>query len=233
VTRTSPRAPHVAWVGAQRNVLAGDLRPVVSLAELQRFEHLYALGPLERLRGEISVFDGVPLIARVREGTVAVAAEGGAGACFLVYADVVSWRWTTMPSPLLSGDEESHVLKFAAEYDRHDGRAPLVFLLRGVAATLVAHVLDKRDELPHSPERHEQAKFRFTLHDRDVEVIGFHSAAHRGIFTPADSNIHMHFRTIDGQTSGHVERLDLAPGWALGLPAFELGATTREEETAA
>jgi acetolactate decarboxylase len=233
VTRTFPRAAHVAWVGAQRDVLAGNLRAVVSLTELRRFEHLYALGPLEGLRGEISVFDGVPLIARVREGTVAVAGEGGAGACFLVYADVASWRWTTMPSPLLSGDEESHVLKFAAAYDRHDGRAPLVFLLRGVAAILVAHVLDKRDELPHSPERHERAKVRFTLHHRDVEVIGFHSAAHRGIFTPADSNIHMHFRTIDGQTSGHVERLDLAPGWALGLPAFELGATTREEETTA
>jgi hypothetical protein len=88
VTRTFPRAAHVAWVGAQRDVLAGNLRAVVSLTELRRFEHLYALGPLEGLRGEISVFDGVPLIARVREGTVAVAGEGGAGACFLVYADV-------------------------------------------------------------------------------------------------------------------------------------------------
>ncbi len=233
MTKTARRASHVGWVGAQRNVLAGDLRAVVSLTELQRFEHLYALGPLEGLRGEISVFDGVPLIARVREGMVTVAEEDGAGACFLVYADVPSWRWTKIPSPLLSGEEESHVLKLAAEDERHDGLAPLAFLLRGVAATVIAHVLDKRDGLPHSPERHEQAKVRLTLHHREVEVIGFHSAAHRGIFTPADSNIHMHFRTIDGQTSGHVERLDLAPGWALGLPDFEPGVTTREKETAA
>ena len=71
----------------------------MSLPELRRFEHLYALGPLEGLRGEISVFDGVPLIARVREGTVTVAAEDGAGACFLVYADVPSWRWTKARPP--------------------------------------------------------------------------------------------------------------------------------------
>ncbi len=42
---------HVAWVGAQRDVLAGDRRAVVRLAELRRFVHLYALGPLEGLRG--------------------------------------------------------------------------------------------------------------------------------------------------------------------------------------
>ena len=103
--------------------------------------------------------------------------------------------------------------------DRGSDMRPM--LVRGVASTLVVHVLDKRDGRPHSPERHEQAKVRFTLHDREVEVIGFHSTAHRGIFTPADSNVHMQFRANDGHASGHVERLDLAPGWALGLPAIE------------
>ncbi|MGH7331369.1 MAG: hypothetical protein ACREKS_01215 [Candidatus Rokuibacteriota bacterium] len=201
--------------------MAGDLGAAVTLAGLQRFEHLYALGPLEGLRGEISVFDGVPLIARVRAGTVVVDVDGGAGACFLVYADAATWHWTTLPAPLLGGHEELYVRRLAAEHDLHDGVAPLAFLLRGVATTLGFHVLDKRDGLPHSPERHEQAKVRFTLHNREVEVIGFHSTAHRGIFTPADSNVHMHFRTTDGQVSGHVEGMDLAPGWALGLPAVE------------
>jgi acetolactate decarboxylase len=208
----------VKWAGAQRDVLAGDLRATIALAELRHLEHVHALGPLEGLAGEISVFDGLPLVARVAAGNVAVAEDRGAGACFLVYADVPSWHWTTMRAPLLDGAVESHVVRLAAEHGLHGG-APLPFLLRGVAATLVFHILDKRDGLPHSPERHEQAKVRFTLRQREVEVIGFRSDSHRGIFTPVDSNVHMHFRTSDGGASGHVERLDLAPGWALGLPA--------------
>lgn len=217
---TPPRAPRVAWAGAQRDVLAGDLRATIALTELQQLEHLYALGPVEGLTGEISVFDGVPLIARVIGSKVVVDGDRDVGACFLVYADVPSWSWTTMRSPLIDADLESHVATLAARYGL-DGGAPLAFLLRGVAATLVFHVLDKRDGLPHSPERHEQAKVRFTLRDHEVEVIGFLSAAHRGIFTPGDRNLHMHFRALDGRSSGHVERLDLAPGWTLGLTATE------------
>lgn len=228
MTRALRRAPSVAWIGAQRDVLAGDLRATVTLVELKRFEHLYGLGPLEGLRGEISVFDGVPLIARVIDDKIVVDTDSGAGACFLVYADVVSWRWTTVRSSLLSSDEESLVGRLGEERDLASGAAPLAFLLRGVATTLVFHVLDKRDGLPHSPARHEQAKVRRTIRQRDVEVIGFHSTAHRGIFTPADSNVHMHFRTTDGHASGHVERVELAPGSALGLPAGEPGLTTRE-----
>ena len=227
-----PPASRVAWAGAQRDVLAGNLKPTITLGELRHLEHLYALGPVEGLTGEISVFDGVPLIARVIGSTVVVDGDRDVGACFLVYADVPSWRWTTMRSSLIDADLESHVATLAASHDLDDG-APLAFLLRGVASTLVFHVLDKRDGLPHSPERHEQAKVRLTLRDCEIEVIGFLSASHRGIFTPADRNVHMHFRTTDEHASGHVERLDLAPDWTLGLPVTMFPSVTSLEERTA
>jgi acetolactate decarboxylase len=221
VTTTDPPVARVAWAGAQRDVLAGDLRATVGLTELQHLPHLYALGPLEGLTGEISVFDGVPAIARVRAGDVTVDCESGARACFLVYADVPSWQWTTVAAPLDGKDLTSEVPQRAAGNGVASAGAPLAFLLRGMATELVYHVLDKQDGLSHSPERHEAIKVRFTLRDREVEVLGFHSSAHRGIFTPADSDIHMHFRSLDGRASGHVERLAMAPGWALGRPALE------------
>jgi acetolactate decarboxylase len=209
----------VAWAGAQRDVLAGDLRVAITLGELRALEHLYALGPLEGLRGEISVFDGVPVVARVREGTVVTDADRDAGACFLVYAAVARWRFAPMPGPLASADVAAEVGRRAAALGA--GGAPCAFLLRGIATELVYHVLDKRDGDGHSPERHARAKVHFALREREVEVLGFHSAAHRGIFTPGDSDLHMHFRTRDGGASGHVERLTLAPGSALGLPAAD------------
>ena len=70
MTATHPRLAEVAWTGAQRDVLAGDLRATIGLTELRHIQHLYALGPLEGVTGEITVFDGVPVRARVSDGEV-------------------------------------------------------------------------------------------------------------------------------------------------------------------
>lgn len=80
--------PGVHWAGAQRDVLVGDLRGHVELEPLSSVPHLYGLGPLEGLRGEVSIFGSVPSIARIERGTVVTAASWNARACFLVWAQV-------------------------------------------------------------------------------------------------------------------------------------------------
>ena len=56
--------------------------------------------------------------------------------------------------------------------------------------------------------------------DKAVEVLGFYSTGHRGIFTPKDSDLHMHFRTLDGRASGHVERIAVDPGAVIAVPGI-------------
>jgi len=51
-----------------------------------------------------------------------------------------------------------------------------------------------------------------------VETIGFFSRHHRGVFTPRDSNLHVHFRTGDGRASGHVDGIELPARTRLLLP---------------
>ena len=72
----------VRWVGAQRDVLAGGIGGLVDLRTLAGRPHLYALGPLEGCRGEVSVFDGVPSIARVVDGQAAVESGLSVGILF-------------------------------------------------------------------------------------------------------------------------------------------------------
>jgi acetolactate decarboxylase len=84
------------------------------------------------------------------------------------------------------------------------------------------HVLDKRDGLPHTPERHERAKVRFEIERQSVEVLGFYSRWHRGVFTPKDSDLHMHFRTLNGRASGHVERIAVEPGAVIAVPGISV-----------
>ena len=95
---------------------------------------------------------------------------------------------------------------------------PFPFRLQARPNRLEFHVLDKRDDARHDAAAHERAKAHFTLAGEPVEVIGFFSADHRGVFTPRDANLHMHFRTSDGRASGHVDVLTLTAGARLLLP---------------
>jgi acetolactate decarboxylase len=212
------RGGGVRWIGAQREVLAGDIRGHVALAELSATPHLYGLGPLEGVRGEVSIFGGPPSIARIDVGMVVTTETWDARACFLVWAQVPSWFEHTHRSALEHLERvENEVVALASERDLDLDR-PFPFRVLGSAVAATLHVLDKRDGLPHNSERHEQAKVRRTLRHTAVELIGFHSRQHRGVFTPRDSNVHVHLRTDDGRVSGHLEEIRLEPGARIAVP---------------
>ena len=76
----------VKWVGEMRKVMRdGDLSGTVKLDALAKLPQLYALGPLEGLRGEITIVDGTPSIGAVVDGkaTVGDKLEGKACMCLL------------------------------------------------------------------------------------------------------------------------------------------------------
>jgi acetolactate decarboxylase len=210
--------PGVRWHGAQRDVLKGDLRGRVALDALASTSHLYALGPLEGVRGEVTILDSVPSIARIERDAVVTAASWDVRACFLVWAQVPAWdeRATDAPVEDLLGLEGA-VLDLA-DASGFDLARPLPFRVRGTVTEATLHVLDKRDALPHDQAQHERAKVRRTLRERPVELVGFHSRSHRGIFTPGDANVHVHLRTADGRISGHLESIRLAPDARVGVP---------------
>ena len=93
LNRESPTARDagVRWAGEQRAVLAGDVRGHVALEDLSSLQNLCGLGPLEGLRGEVSIFGGTPSLARVEPGRVATASGWNARASFLVWAQVSPW----------------------------------------------------------------------------------------------------------------------------------------------
>ena len=218
--------PGVRWIGAQRDVLGGDLRGHADIETLSAVPHVYGLGPLEGLRGEVSIFGGVPSIARierVEREMVVTAASWRARACFLVWAQVPAWSersFERAKDAIPAGLEgiEREVVALAHEAGLDPDR-PLPFRVRATAVEATLHVLDKRDGLPHNPERHEQAKVRRTLNGAAVELVGFYSRHHRGIFTPGESSVHVHLQTVDGRISGHLETIRLAPGARVAVPA--------------
>ena len=81
------------------------------------------------------------------------------------------------------------------------------------------HILNRIGDAPHDMEMHEKIKVCFELAQADATIVGFHSTRHRGVFTPGDSNIHIHFQTGDNMQSGHIQKLEIGSGATLCLPA--------------
>ena len=167
----------------------------------------------------MSIFGSVPVIARIEREMLVTAASWRARACFLVWAQVPAWSERAadaIPAGLDSLERE--VVALAREVGL-DPERPLPFRVRATALKATLHVLDKRDSLPHNPERHEQVKVRRTLEHATVELVGFYSRQHRGTFTPGESNVHVHLRTEDGRISGHLEAIQLESGAQVAVPA--------------
>ena len=86
----------VEWFGSQGDFIAGQSTNPVSLNRFAGLESLYAVGPLEKGRGEVSIFDSLTLISQVNEANVDVLAGHDYHAGFLVYAIVENWRRATV-----------------------------------------------------------------------------------------------------------------------------------------
>src|SRR6266481_8257015 len=89
----------VEWFGSQGDFIAGKAEEAVSLERFAGLESLYAVGPLEQARGEVSIYDSVPLISEVRDGQINVTIDSYRHAAFLVYAIVQNWRRVTIREP--------------------------------------------------------------------------------------------------------------------------------------
>ena len=95
-----PRSWCVEWFGSQGDFIAGKNQEPISLERFAGLESLYAVGPLELARGEVSILDSVPLISEVHDRRTNVSVDFSRRAAFLVYAIVENWRRATLRKPI-------------------------------------------------------------------------------------------------------------------------------------
>ena len=179
--------------------------------------HLYAIGPIEQLRGEVTVIDSRPALSRVgANGAVEVTANFETGAPFLVWAEVPAWRTVPIPPEVRTfKDLEAFVPRVAGAA----AERALPFLVDGRNDMIDFHILNRIGDPPHNAERHKQIQVPFELKQTEAVVVGFYSQSHRGIFTTMDSAIHLHFQTRANDSSGHIQSVEVGAGAVLRLPS--------------
>jgi len=98
-------------------------------------------------------------------------------------------------------------------------KEPFAVRLIGTAESAHIHVV----KLPagtavKSPAEAHLGQVNYRITREKVEVIGFYSRNHKGIFTHHDSNLHMHLITADRKKMGHLDDITFQAEVKLLLP---------------
>ena len=215
------QVPFVEYHGALKNMMhKGDISAKVDLTVLQKKDHIYALGALENLKGEIQIFNGKPYNTLVQDKTLAFDQSYTKKATLLVYASVREWNTIVIPNDIYTYEQLEVFIKQEAVKNQIDANSPFPFLIEGKTKSFDWHVIDWREgDTEHSHEKHINSGLHGTIRNRHVKMLGFYSNAHHAIFTHHMTNMHIHVKTTDNKIAGHVDDLTLGKSMILKLPA--------------
>lgn len=209
-TDQSTRDHTVKHQGALKNMMSGNLEATLSLDSLQELPHLYALGALEDLKGEIQVFDGVSYVSTSRPNNkVEIDSNFNHKAALLVYAQIPEWNDGMALKPFSNNAELEKQIKEAALQNGLDVDQAFPFLLKGKSISLDWHVINwPEGDNVHNHKKHQETGSNGILKKENVEIIGFYSEKHQAIYTHHTTFLHMHFKTDkERPIAGHIDQL--------------------------
>jgi acetolactate decarboxylase len=202
-------------------MMMGKTDPKVTLSELPQ-KHLYAVGALSGLRGEVAVIDGVTWLAYGSpDGRIKVETRKGSDekATLLVASTVSRWQRVTLAEDVPFSKLDAAIEALAKSKGVDVGRAFPV-MVEGSFVDIHWHVL--KGAPPggggHSHgAHHEMAISRISAQGKGT-LVGFFSTKHQGVFTHMGSNTHFHVVLPKEKITGHVDSVGLEKGNTVLLP---------------
>lgn len=210
----------VEYKGAIKNIMhQGDISAKTDLYSFKEIKHFYALGAIENLKGEIQIFDSKPLNTNVVDSSLSFDSSFNKKATLLVYASVAKWKSIKIPDNVSTYKQIEKYIEQIAKESQINIEKPFPFLIEGIAKSVDWHVINWKDnDLVHTHEKHKTSGLSGTIKDRQVEILGFYSNKHHGVFTHHTTNMHIHVKRADSKVAGHIDSLTLAKGMTLKLP---------------
>ena len=130
--------------GALRTIMSGNIQPVISLDTLSKKKHLYALGAVDNLKGEIQIFDSKPSNSFVIDSSLQIKDSYSLKASLLVYAEVEEWDTFQIENSKTKSDLEEQIFELATNSGINT-EEPFPFLLEGIIASVDWHVINWKD----------------------------------------------------------------------------------------
>lgn len=187
-----------------------NFAPHIALDTLKNKTHLYALGPLGRMQGEITVVDGIPLNVVVNAmGGAVVSVNWNVESPFFVSSRVENWHTSTVRSKLESVADLQRTIEEVVKKNGLSLSTPFAFKIKGKFDKLTTHaVMPRSPEVPGYQVGKNQADYE--LFHQEGELIGFYSQESQGIYTSKNSFVHIHFVSADRTKMGHLDKIFVA-----------------------
>ncbi|NJN42788.1 MAG: hypothetical protein HC811_11710 [Flammeovirgaceae bacterium] len=132
-----------------------------------------------------------------------------------MYANVKDWTRKELVRDFTMDELGTLLHQLAAKYALQE---PVPFIIKGQANELKWHIVNGQGSGPQSHREHIAGGFQSTLKNNEVDVLGFYSESHEGVFTHINQNIHAHFKTANETAAGHVDDLIIKKGSSLFIP---------------
>jgi formylmethanofuran dehydrogenase subunit E len=198
--------PTVHTKGAMNDMGANfDLK--IWLDTLSNKSNLYAMGPYDKMKGEITVFDGKPFFASAfEEGKATISQSWDIRSPFFVYSNVKEWEAFDFNEPISGVQGIQEIVADIAKSKGYDTGEPFAFRIAGQFDSLTCHIVTPRNsEIEgYRPNVNSQ---NFTIPSVNGELLGFYSEKHQGVFTGSKSFVHVHFLKDDQTFMGHVDKI--------------------------
>ena len=201
----------VKTVGAIKNVMKkGELFGTIHLDTISNKENLYGLGPVEYLKGEILIIDGVCYKSTVKlDSTINMHETFDIKAPFFGYANVANWKEKDLPDSV----QTLHQLEKYLDKLTKSSKRPFMFKLKGTVEKGMFHIVNLTEgtEVKSHEDAH-RGTVNYEINNEEGEIIGFFSTEHQSILTHHDTYIHTHFISADRQKMGHLDEVLLKKG---------------------
>jgi acetolactate decarboxylase len=221
----------VEFLGAQKEIFkSGKANSVLSLEELAGRKGLFAIGPVEGLDGEITIFDSKPYITKVRGSDYLVDRTLKHGAIFLVWTEQSKWQDIPVPPTVKNYPDLQRFVKEQATRSCLDTTKAFPFLLTGSPTEVKWHInVDRSEGKPITRELFAKSKAGYVATNEPVDIIGFYAENHPGEFisqyAPAikegsgeKNAIHIHLVSRVSKAAGHIDDITLSADTVLRLP---------------
>lgn len=132
--------PDVTIVGAMKNVMwKGQLYGTINLDTISNKAHLYGIGPIEYLKGELMILDGRSFKSTVvNDTTMKVEETYNSRAPFFGYTHISKWEEHLLPDSIITLEQlQNYLNKITGTFKR-----PFMFKMSGHVDEATIHVVN-------------------------------------------------------------------------------------------
>ncbi|MCU0352167.1 MAG: acetolactate decarboxylase [Cytophagales bacterium] len=209
--------PEVQVVGAMKNIMRmGNFAPHVLLDTVAK-KHLYGLGPVAGLKGELMIWNGQVMTSAVQNSQLRNDSTQ-VKAAMMVYSYVSKWKTVTLHPSVKNYADLEKWIEMQAQRMGYSLSEPFPFLIEGTLQQVKYHVIDWQPGTAHTMENHKQFAYNGVFANKPVRLLGFYSDRHHSVFTHHATNMHIHVADIATQTVGHLEDIQFNAEIKLHLP---------------